>query len=128
MPKNLAKERVHVDGGSPVFNEVVRQVPVLPHKSHALVSRDIRATSLSSMVGVDVAEAEAKDPDHQNLPLDTADAATAATDAATAEAEKADAAKALVSAALKKRRLYRQRTGTEVPWFPNGNDIELLKE
>ena len=33
-----------------------------------------------------------------------------------------------MSAAIKKRKLYRQLTGTEVPWFPHDNDIELLKE
>ena len=38
LPKQLAKTRVHVDAGSLVFNEVVRNVPVLAQKSHALVS------------------------------------------------------------------------------------------
>ena len=33
-----------------------------------------------------------------------------------------------MTAAVKKRKLYRQLTGTEVPWFPHDNDIELLKE
>ncbi len=32
------------------------------------------------------------------------------------------------SVAGKKRKLYRQLTGSEVPWFPHDNDIELLKE
>ena len=53
------------------------------------------------------------------------EAATAGADAATADAW---SEKALVSAAIKKRKLYRQLTGTEVPWFPHDNDIELLKE
>merc|ERR1712004_134508 len=44
------------------------------------------------------------------------------------DAGTADASKALLSAAVKKRKLYRQVTGTEVPWFPHDNDIELLKE
>jgi hypothetical protein len=33
-----------------------------------------------------------------------------------------------VSAVKKKRRLYRQLTGSEVPWFPHDNDIDLLRE
>ena len=33
-----------------------------------------------------------------------------------------------MTANKKKRKLYRQLTGTEVPWFPHDNAIELLKE
>ena len=33
-----------------------------------------------------------------------------------------------MDAAVKKRKLYRQLTGTEVPWFPHDNDVDLLKE
>ena len=33
-----------------------------------------------------------------------------------------------MTAAIKKRKLYKQLTGTEVPWFPHDNDTELLKE
>ena len=29
---------------------------------------------------------------------------------------------------VKKRRLYRQATGEEMPWLPHDNDPELLKE
>ena len=29
---------------------------------------------------------------------------------------------------MKKRKLYRQLTGSEGPWFPHDNDMELLKE
>ena len=36
--------------------------------------------------------------------------------------------KARMVAMVKKRKLYRQLTGQEVPWFPHDNDIELLKE
>ena len=125
MPKTLAKVRVHVDAGSPVFNEVVRNAPVLSQKKHALVSRVIREGSLQSMIGVDVTEVEAKDPDHLALPDDD-DAETAGAGAATAE--DASAEKALVTAAIKKRKLYRQLSGAEVPWFPHDNDSDLLKE
>ena len=36
--------------------------------------------------------------------------------------------KELVSAVLKKRKLYKQLTGDEAPWFPHDNAMELLKE
>ena len=36
--------------------------------------------------------------------------------------------KALVALVVKKRKLYRQLSGTEVPWFPHDNDMDLLKE
>ena len=67
-PKQLAKTRVFVDPGTPVFNEVVRNVPVLSPKSHALVSREIRETSLQAMIGVDVATEEQTDPDYEAPP------------------------------------------------------------
>ena len=115
-----------MDAGSLVFNEVVRNVPVLSQKRHALVSREIREKSLHTMIGVDVAEVEAKDPDHQALPpMEDEDPETAGAGAATADAS---AERAFGTAALKKRKLYRQLTGSEVPWFPHDNDIELLKE
>ena len=42
----LAKKRQYVDAGSATFNDVVREVPVLPQKSHALVSRAVRNKNL----------------------------------------------------------------------------------
>ena len=126
IPKQLNKVRQYVDAGSTVFNDVVRNVPVLPQKSHALVCRKVRETSLQTMIGMDVSEAEAKVPEYQApLPNDDEDAATAGADAATADAS---TGKALVSAAIKKRKLYRQLSGAEAPWFPHDNDVELLKE
>ena len=122
-PKQLAKTRVHVDPGSSVFTEVVRNVPVLAPKCHAMVSRDIRETTLFSMIGVDVAAEERKDPDFVAPAMTEEEAATAGTKTATA-----DASKALVTQVKKKRKLYRQLTGTEVPWFPHDNAVELLKE
>ena len=87
LPKDLAKIRRYVDAGSPVFNEVVRNVPVLPQTSHALVSREVRETSLQAMTGLEVCEAEANDPESLALPpMDDEDAATAGADAATADA------------------------------------------
>ncbi len=101
-----------MDQGSPVFNEVVRSVPVLPQKGHALVGREIRKASLQSMIGRDVVDAGAEDPDHLDPPLSTRTKMlqTAGEDAATADAH---LEKALVSAARKKRKLYKLFTGTE---------------
>lgn len=128
LPKQLAKVRAFVDGGSPVFNEVVRNVPVLSQKGHALVSRDIREKSLAAMIGVDVCEEEAKDPSHMPPPPAEDEDAETAGAAETADADASSGAKAVVNAAKKKRKLYRQLSGSEVPWFPHDNDSELLKE
>ena len=130
-PKQLANLRKFVDQqGSPVFNEVVRSVPVLPHKSHALATHEIRDTSFSGMVGRCVSEVEAEDPDQQPSVHDEDDegAATAGADAATAGADAATQQRGMVLQAKKKRKLYKTLTGSEVPWFPHDNDIELLKE
>ena len=76
-----------------------------------------------SMIGVDVATEEQKDPDYVPPVINEEEAATAITQTAPA-----DATKALVSAVKKKRKLHRQLTGTEVPWFPHDNAVELLQE
>ena len=129
IPKHLPKVREHVDAGSLVWNEVVKNVPVLPQKSHALVSKQVRETSLQAMVGTCITEVEAQEREKDGLqelpPNDDEDAPDAATaDAGTAVAPE----KQLVNAAVKKRKLYRQLTGTEVPWFPHDNAIEFLME
>ena len=65
--------------------------------------------TMSLMVGVDVSEVEAKDPEHEApTPMDDEDAAPAGADAATADGS---AEKSLVSKAIKGRKLYRQLTG-----------------
>ena len=125
LPKQLAKSRFYVDAGSPMFSEVVRNVPVLAQKNHALVTRDIRETSLQTMTGVDVSEVEAQDPESQGIPtLEDEEAATAGAEAARAGTTPQKS----ILTAVKKRKLYRQLSGTEVPWFPHDNDFELLKE
>ena len=42
---------MYVDSGSPLFSEVVNNVPVVEPKSQAFVSKQVRATSLASMRG-----------------------------------------------------------------------------
>ena len=121
-PKNLAKTRMYVDSGSAVWNQVVRNVPILSHKNHALVTREVREESLSTMIGVDVTEEEAKEDEAATAkPIEEDEAEQAAPADAGTE-------KAIVTAAIRKRKLYRQLTGSEVPWFPHDNDIVLLKE
>ena len=77
------------------------------------------------MVGVCVSQVEANDPDCEAPPaFDDEDAATAAgADAATVAARER-----ALTAAVKRRKLCRQVTGTDVPWFPHDNDTELFKE
>ena len=129
-PKQMAKIRQFVDAGSPLFNEVMRNVPVLPQKSHALVPKQVRETSLASMVGQCVAEVEAEEREKLGYchPLQEDEGADCGAEARDEAATAVRPEKALVTAAVKKRKLYRQLTGTEVPWFPHDNDIELLKE
>ena len=147
----LAAPALAATARPPPAHPDLAEVPVLPQKSHALVSRTVRDMSLQSMMGVDVVAEEANDPDCQaaicpddDQPADCEEAATAGAavtpedpvtmdvdgdDAATAATDPAvDASKALVSAVKKKRRLYRQLTGSEVPWFPHDNDTDLLRE
>ena len=49
--KNAPKTRMHVDAGSPIFNQVVRNVPVLHPRHQHLVSKEVREASLATMVG-----------------------------------------------------------------------------
>ena len=122
VPKNMPKSRMYVDAGSSLFNQVVKSVPVLAPQHQALVSKAVRETSVTSMVGVpdieDVVEQE------KLWVLQEDDAGTGLHQPDGAEGQD----KALVAAQMKKRKLYRQLSGTEVPWFPHDNDMELLKE
>ena len=121
QPQSMPKARLYVDEGSLLFNEVVRNVPVLAPKYQALVPKAVREKSLETMVGVpgdDGGDDNAQDPgDVETQPS-----------AAELEELANKQAKALVDAQMNKRKLYRQTTGTNVPWFPHDNDIELLKE
>ena len=126
VPKNKPKNRMFVDAGSSLFNQVVKNVPVLAPKHQAFVCREVREISLQTMAGVphdeDAEEQEkltrkALDGDGEGLNQpEEADAKDAQ-----------DQVKELV-AQVKKRKLYRQLSGTEVPWFPHDNDMDLLRE
>jgi hypothetical protein len=98
-------------------------VLVLAPNLQAFVSREVRKTSFISMVGVPHDEdhgehqklmlLQAEDDDdtglHQQVKADPEDRSRAATN-------------------IKKRTLYKELSGTDVPWFPYDNAIELLKE
>ena len=127
MPKTAPKKRMHVDPGSPLFNQVVRNVPVLAPKHQALVTREVRLTSLSTMVGIPQEE----DPGEKQKAQRMADSGLNQPDGAGGSDQLNQpglATKAMVASCVKKRKLYRQLSGAEVPWFPHDNDMDLLKE
>ncbi len=51
-PKRIPQNRMYVDTGSSLFNEVMSNVLALAPNLQAFVPREVRATSLLSMVGV----------------------------------------------------------------------------
>ena len=122
VPKNMPKNRMYVDAGSSLFNQVMKNVPVLAPRHQALVPRAVRETSLMSMVGVPHNEDDGEQEKLKLLQED--DDGTGLHQPHGADQQD----KALVAAQMKKRKLYRQFSGTEVPWFPHDNDVDLLKE
>jgi hypothetical protein len=52
MPKNQPKNRLFVEPGSSLFNQIMRNVPVLAPKSQAFVAKAVWEASLLTMVGV----------------------------------------------------------------------------
>ena len=131
MPKTMPKKREYVDGGTPLFNEVVKNVPVLSPKHQALVSRKIRENSLTTMVGVDHTE---DDEEKEKLKRSACSESAEGADAQRLhqleqdQPEGADAEhQARMVATVKKRKLYRQAIGTELPWFPHDIAPELFK-
>ena len=125
VPKNMPKERVYVDAGSALFNQVVRNVPVLAPKNQAYVPRQVRDESVRNMTGVPHNE----DPGEQEKAkdVDEGDDAPWLNQPNPNQPDK-DEDRAFVASHVKKRKLYRQLSGTDVPWFPHDNDPELLKE
>ena len=127
VPKHMPKKRMYVDPGSYLFNQVVRNVPVLCPKNQAYVSRSVRETSLSTMAGTahDEDETEKKKLIQSQQQGDDDDPPQGLHQPGDGANEQQ---KAMVVASVKKRKLYRQVSGTDVPWFPHDNAIELLKE
>ena len=122
MPRNLPKTRKFVDGGSAVFSSVVRNVPLLAPKSQAWVSKPQRDQSLASMVGTPHDEDAEEQEKAQLLYHDDEDLA----EEHAGSAKQEDGGH--LFAQKRKRKLYRQVTGTDLPWFPHDNASELLQE
>ena len=117
LPDGLPKDRLYVDKESPLYNEVMMRVPVCAPKDLAFVSKDVREKSLRTMGGV-------CDDSSRDLLGEVADtAANEPGEAATASHMASD-----FTQHVKRRRLYRQTTGTDVVWFPHDNAAELMKE
>ena len=112
----LPKYRQHVNAGSSLYCEVILKVPVVAPKDLAFVTKEVREASLATMIGV--SEDTGKDPHDQGAASAPAEGPTASTSGDTQELIKH----------VKKRKLYRQATGTEQVWFPHDNSPQLLKE
>jgi hypothetical protein len=125
VPKNMPKTRQHVDANSSLFNQIVRNVPVLAPKNQAYVSRAVREASLNSMTGIPHDEDEGEKEKAKTLEED--DESTGLNQRRLNQPDEAEE-RAFVAAHVKKRKLYRQLSGTDVPWFPHDNDPDLLKE
>ena len=129
MPRMMPKARMYVDQGSSLFNQVVRNVPVLAPRHQALVNRDVREASLASMTGIPHHEDKTeKERESRLQETNAAEGASELLHQPVAEDNGVAESKTLVASVLKKRKLYKQLTGTEVPWFPHDNDMTLLKE
>ena len=100
----------------------MKDVPVLAPRHYAYVTKDVRDTSFGTVPGIPAKEESPPagsdglqqppaEPDGLNQP----------------EVAKEHSA-VIANQVNKKRKLYRQVTGDEVPWFPHDNDIEVLKE
>ena len=72
-PKRIPKKRMYVDGGSSLFNEVMENVPLLAPQHQAFVHRNVRATSLLSMVGVPHDEDQGEQQESKLLPAEDDD-------------------------------------------------------
>ncbi len=123
LPKNMPKNRMYVDAASPLFNQVVKNVPVLAPMHQAFVSMAVRETSLTSMVGVPHDEDQGE---QQKLKLLSAEDDDGKGLIQQAHADPDDISRAATN--IKKRELYKQLSGTDVPWLPHDNAIELMKE
>jgi hypothetical protein len=113
LPKNMPQKRMYVDAASPLFNQVVKSVPVLAPMHQAFVSMAVRETSLTSMVGLPLSEYNNLQDDDDGMGLD--------------QPNMDDQKDKAILTARKKRKLY-QPSKTDVPWFPHDNDMALLKE
>ena len=106
-PKLMPKNRLHVDYGTSLFNQVMSNVPVLAPKLQAFVPRGVRDTSLDSMVGGPLDEDEEEQMNIKLLHQED-------NDGAGDQPRKADLphkAGAYAAARRKNRKLFKQLSG-----------------
>ena len=100
VPNHIPKSRYYVDPGSALFNQVVRNVPVLAPKNQAYVPRQIREVSLRSMMGVPHNEDEGE---KQKTQVTEEENANTGTNQPNPDQTAQDVEKAFVAAHIKKR-------------------------
>ena len=122
-PKNYPKYRKYVDAGTSLFLEVVKNVPVLHPKNHAYVCRQVRESSLTSMIGIPRDQDDDEKQKTQQAEADEADKGLNQPVDADNGVEKER-----VASQIKKRKVYREFVATDLPWFPHDNDMDMLKE
>ena len=123
LPKTMPKTRMYVDAGSPLFNQIMKDVPVLAPKHHACVSMTVREQSLSTMHGFLHRDDEIEQ--EQMMRSRDEDDAMGLNQPG---GELNPSGKDRVAAHTKQRKLDRQLVGETVQWFSHDNDMELLKE
>ena len=122
QPEGLPRSRQYVDKDTPLYNEVVLKVPVIAPKDLTFVGKDVREVSLRTMGGVVAEDIEEQDGFGAGSAPDDQGAASAPA------ADQGEGEQTNFAQHVKRRRLYRQTTGTDVAWFPHDNAADLLKE
>ena len=102
-------------------------MPVLAPTQQAFVSKAVRQTSLNSMVGVPH-DMDAEEHAQMTLLQQGGVDGTGLNQPDAVADEKAAADKAVRAARKKNRKLYKHISGTDAPWFPHDNAIDLLRE
>ena len=80
------------------------------------------------MAGVPHDEDEHEKQKAQQVEEEAAESGLHQPDEGEQNAKKKEDEAARTTAQIKKRKLYRHVSGTEAPWFPHDNDMELMKE
>ena len=111
----MPKCRYYVDNGSLLFNQIVRNVSVLAPRHQALVGRGVREASLASMTGIPHNEDQAEQDREIRLMESTEADGSSVLNQPASEESAAQENKALVAAVVKRRKLYKQLSGTELP-------------
>ena len=128
LPEMLPKNRQYVDKDTPLYHEVMLKVPVIAPKDLTFVGKEVREISLRTMGGVAAPEDDQQDGFGAGAEPDRSGAASAPAGADSVPDSANPGGSTNFLHHVKRRRLYRQTTGTEVAWFPHDNAADLLKE